>query len=538
MSNKTREELKQIFVNGAKPTEDNFHDWMDSYVHTSDATPNAISNQISTPQIANYWIDGTANFGPSLHSGVLVRKGSEGNAFPSAWYYSMTPNTLAIGGNNGGADPDSYPAAISLVEARLSIDSPQDFYTNTLAPAQIGSRNNYQRIGVESIMSADTYHASVVGSISAVWFTAIATANSNLLLVGAENTVKVANKILNPQNGKICGSLNSIDLNELDVFNGPIAAGYYKASNSGTNPVHNIYAEGHAKNFLESGITTGAPSLNGTANTKFGRVLQGTSTTITTDQFMEIESDGILWKVPVIAGNNLPVSSMLAWWKADAIDNTLVNGAIDVLKDQSGNSNDIAALSATTRPTLYNNWRNNKPMAYFNGAQVMKKTLLSLPPNTGDITVFVAGEKYGVQLGVLFQSGADINTPDSYAFLLNQSMADQTCIHIDTKWNVHCGDYQATVDKQGIYTINLCMNNSIDAQAYHEFNGQAYQIPLDRSDLSGSLFSDAPFYIGAGTDGTSAFAYFGLAEMIIMPKKASDTEKATIINYLKTKYNF
>src|SRR5689334_934866 len=39
MANKTREELQAIFVTGAKPTQTDFNDWLDSYVHQTDEVP-------------------------------------------------------------------------------------------------------------------------------------------------------------------------------------------------------------------------------------------------------------------------------------------------------------------------------------------------------------------------------------------------------------------------------------------------------------------------------------------------------------------
>ena len=70
MPNKTREELEQIFINGAKPTENDFHDWMESYLHkndTIDVAPssgsyNYIQNQVSNQQDARFnVIDGHAH---------------------------------------------------------------------------------------------------------------------------------------------------------------------------------------------------------------------------------------------------------------------------------------------------------------------------------------------------------------------------------------------------------------------------------------------------------------------------------------------
>src|SRR4051794_24567312 len=39
MANKTREDLKNIFITAAKPTQANFHDWLDNYVHQADQVP-------------------------------------------------------------------------------------------------------------------------------------------------------------------------------------------------------------------------------------------------------------------------------------------------------------------------------------------------------------------------------------------------------------------------------------------------------------------------------------------------------------------
>lgn len=60
MANRTREELKDIFVTGAKPTQANFRDWLDNYLHHSDAIPaaniteNTTQRFVSDAQIAGW----------------------------------------------------------------------------------------------------------------------------------------------------------------------------------------------------------------------------------------------------------------------------------------------------------------------------------------------------------------------------------------------------------------------------------------------------------------------------------------------------
>ncbi|PZF73905.1 hypothetical protein [Taibaiella soli] len=99
MSNKTRAELEQIFINGAKPTEDDFHDWMDSYVHKDDPIDTAptsgsnyyIQNQYDAPQAADFKVNqGNVNTF-SAHWTGGVRLNYNGYAF-----YCST------GGNLGG----------------------------------------------------------------------------------------------------------------------------------------------------------------------------------------------------------------------------------------------------------------------------------------------------------------------------------------------------------------------------------------------------------------------------------------------------
>lgn len=61
MATKTRSALQQIFVTGAKPIQQNFTDWLDSYRHVADLSVPVLSNYPEAPEDGDMWYNAAQN---------------------------------------------------------------------------------------------------------------------------------------------------------------------------------------------------------------------------------------------------------------------------------------------------------------------------------------------------------------------------------------------------------------------------------------------------------------------------------------------
>ncbi len=237
--------------------------------------------------------------------------------------------------------------------------------------------------------------------------------------------------------------------------------------------------------------------------------------------------------------------NMLAWWKADAVDNVLVAGKVDELKDQTGKNNHIKAVSTDKRPVLTDNWKNNQPAVTFAGSQVMKLAQLILPQNTEDVTVFMVGEKTAAATALVFSHSENIATASGFGYTTNDYFAgsaqvDQAVIYINGGWNVHGCPAATTLNEKAIYAVNFHMSNPADAEAFAELNGLLLnQVPpytLVQTDHVGQSFPSDVFFLGARNE-NSLFSHFSVAEMMIVPSKVTNEEKDSILAYFEEKYD-
>lgn len=140
MSTKPRDELKQIFVNGAKPTETDFHDWLDSYQQVGEnvaatnitgLSEQAMQNQTGDYQNASYRIRGTGE----IVAGIIA-------GFPSG----ATSNTFY---GTQKILSDSLPSKISMATPGIGIEN--DFVYDganwTFYQVMNAGRNNYPPAG-------------------------------------------------------------------------------------------------------------------------------------------------------------------------------------------------------------------------------------------------------------------------------------------------------------------------------------------------------------------------------------------------------
>ncbi|PZF73908.1 hypothetical protein [Taibaiella soli] len=136
MSQKTREELKEIFITSAKPLEIDFHDWLDSYVHQSDnleisnidgleASLTDISSQVSAANAnssaLSAHIGNLANPHQTSLQQVLSTDNKTTAGTNSKAPIVLQPGTLLVTPQNGAIEKDSRSTYITDAEG-LRID--------------------------------------------------------------------------------------------------------------------------------------------------------------------------------------------------------------------------------------------------------------------------------------------------------------------------------------------------------------------------------------------------------------------------------
>jgi hypothetical protein len=234
----------------------------------------------------------------------------------------------------------------------------------------------------------------------------------------------------------------------------------------------------------------------------------------------------------------VPVPEVVAWWKADSAQNVLQSGAVQTLHDHSGKGNHISAVSASTRPALIADWKNGKPALAFAGSQGMRLPMLNLASEAPSFTVFMVGEKKSADVSIMLELSDNFNVYRGFSYILNETGLDSAGIR-DAGYNIYGVPYNTTLNNPGVYVLSFNIGDS-DPETAVEFNDLVYQNPFNGGGYGADNpngFSSQPFTIGARTGGLGP-AHFNLAELILLPYKASTVQRKAVKDYFKTKYGF
>lgn len=239
---------------------------------------------------------------------------------------------------------------------------------------------------------------------------------------------------------------------------------------------------------------------------------------------------------PLSAGQQISqslVNKFAAWWKADA-GITLQNGKVNDWADQSGRNQHFTTLSTSLQPSVNGSWKNGKPALVFNGGHCVYVPTLDLPAGTGDLTVFMVGEKLSTNLAVLFELSSDLNTHTGFGCFINESSRDKVVLHDAIGYNAHGPLMGVTLNQKGIYTLAYNSNDP-DPETSMEFNGTLHTDATHTLDHNNLVFPDLPFFFGGRNNG-GYFADFALAELIIFIGKATPQERQAVQTYLAGRY--
>ena len=294
---------------------------------------------------------------------------------------------------------------------------------------------------------------------------------------------------------------------------------------------------------IKRSLTNNAASaslLNTTTTTSYADASAANGTTYY--YFISATAPGYLAGAPATASatpsaNVLPANT-LAWWKADA-GITVQNGGVQTWADQTTNGNDVSVPSGTGAPTFIPSWSNGQPALSFGTSKALRKPLLALPAGCADITVFMVAEKTSLTTACCFELSDNFNTQSGLMFFFNDNSQDAAGIS-ESGYALRAMPDTVDLNVKGIYKLSYYMSNNIP-ETVIVFNGTAYQLAsnynlVETDHPNTDAFASDSFNIGARA-GSSFFADFNLAELIVIPSQTTSQQDADITAYLHSKYS-
>lgn len=193
------------------------------------------------------------------------------NAAPSA--YSCIRKDMNYGQVQVGAN--------GLLVDYLLVNNPTNGFSVFEVPHATNDANFYGKLSVRK--NSSEVQVDISGSPSGHLFSGISTGafgGSNKGFIAFGDAYSSANTALVFSSGK------------LSVANGNLLVNTYTDNGHALNINGDIYTN--------ATITTGQPSVNGAGVIKIGKVITGTSVTLKTDKYLEIEVDGVIYKLAIV----------------------------------------------------------------------------------------------------------------------------------------------------------------------------------------------------------------------------------------------
>jgi hypothetical protein len=221
------------------------------------------------------------------------------------------------------------------------------------------------------------------------------------------------------------------------------------------------------------------------------------------------------------------LSNLSIWLRADAGVIT-VSGAVSQWNDQSGNGNNAAQTTATSRPLLANSLQyNNLPVIRFDGSNdvLVGNTIPNL--NSDNLTIFVlnsGNSQTGVVAGLLTVNGLT----NGFSIFRNFSPAAFRVWNNNTVGLTSSSSLQATGYTPRILTIQ----RQVGVQGSMFVNGVSQATTTNATFLSSFTNANyqigrAPFYSTLNGD---------IAEVIVYNRILTSTEQTQVEKYLMDKY--
>lgn len=198
------------------------------------------------------------------------------------------------------------------------------------------------------------------------------------------------------------------------------------------------------------------------------------------------------------------------------------SGEISTWIDASGNGRNATQATSANRPVVLANALNGFRAASFDGVDDNLRTTNFVPITTGNYSYFLVYNHASTTTSrYLFLNGADI---DGFGFRL---------LNGNQRVNQHAG-ISAMIDNNAtpnVFEIVSLVRNSTPL-ATMEVNGSNQVITNNNVALNPPTFG---FTLGSRQGDQFATANF--CELLIYDKALNTTERASVTNYLKSKYN-
>lgn len=222
------------------------------------------------------------------------------------------------------------------------------------------------------------------------------------------------------------------------------------------------------------------------------------------------------------------ISSLRAWYKADAITGLSDGSAVSAWSDNSGNSNNFSQATPTNQPLYKTNIINGKPVLRFDGTNDYMGSSY-LPASGANPRTFISVTLNHKQTAsannyayVYHYGGCCNNTSWGLANVMNGS-----AVFGNYYWNSETASSQATT---GSHIITQTYNGSTE---YMYSNGS--QIAT-KAQVFATGASDY-LRLGARTSTVTSHGGFDMAELLVFNGALSSNEKAAVEAYLSAKYN-
>lgn len=228
-------------------------------------------------------------------------------------------------------------------------------------------------------------------------------------------------------------------------------------------------------------------------------------------------SDSGSYQLNINRGSSPPSAGMHLWLRADA-GVTASGGLVSRWLDQSGNGRHASMNLVSRQPALASGALNGRPVIRFNGAQSMYLDIYAQPTT---FTVFVVGK--------------NSMPSESYSMILGPG---STSPNNQLRW-----ENGSQVLFVGLGNNMPIITSSIgNTRAYHalsaRYNGSVMNVYRDGNTVSSHSFTTTgPWTLASVGSWLSSYYMQGdLAEVILYDRALSETERASVNEYLRSKY--
>ncbi|MNU14855.1 hypothetical protein D3C71_29750 [compost metagenome] len=215
----------------------------------------------------------------------------------------------------------------------------------------------------------------------------------------------------------------------------------------------------------------------------------------------------------------LDSDGLVGWWKADNIENTVVSGKVNVIKDESGENKDFIPLGTSTSPELI--LEDSIPALHFFEDKMFNGTNGDTIGDVESFTIFIVG-KSGFGRGM-----------NNYSFIKNGNSISFLFDKVGTSWPTV---FTTTEDKSiAILTVDQ-MASTPSIKTYDLDGNMASQSLISGYGMAST--NGIGLTMGAMAHDWTGYINGLFYEAIIYNRILNQEELVKVLSYLKSKYPF